>query len=55
MSNNVKKVYKQKWFSLSELIYNLNWETLTKNLVSYAFKRWDGGLMMKILDIMGVD
>ena len=33
---------------------NLNWEILTKNLVT--FKRWDGmmGLMMKNFKIMGV-
>ena len=30
-----KKFYKQKFFSLF-----LNWEILTKNLVT--FKRWDG-------------
>ena len=35
---NSKKIYKQKCFFV--ITYNLNWETLTKNLV--AFKRWDG-------------
>ena len=34
-----KKVYKQKMF-FSVITKNLNWEILTKNLVS--FKRWDG-------------
>ena len=34
-----KKVYKQKMF-LSLITKNLNWEILTKNLVT--FKRWDG-------------
>ena len=33
-----KKVYKQKCFSV--ITKNLNWEILTKNLVT--FKRWDG-------------
>ena len=33
-----KKVYKQKMF-FSILTKNLNWETLTKDLVT--FKRWD--------------
>ena len=33
-----KKVYKQKYFSLTTK--SLNWEILTKNLVT--FKRWDG-------------
>ena len=32
------KVYKQKCFSV--ITKNLNWEILTKNLVT--FKRWDG-------------
>ena len=35
-----QKVYKQKYFSLSQLIKNSNWEILTKNLVT--FKRSDG-------------
>ena len=35
---NNKKVYKQKCFSVT--IKNLNWEILTKNLIT--FKRWDG-------------
>ena len=34
-----KKIYTQKMFS-SILTKNLNWEVLTKNLVT--FKRWDG-------------
>ena len=50
--NNVKKVYKQNFFSLSELIIYLNWEALTKNVVILLK---DGiGLMMKIFDIMRV-
>ena len=36
-----KKVYKQKcFFCHNVMIKNLNWEILTKNLVT--FKRWDG-------------
>ena len=38
-----KKVYKQKWFSV--ITKNLNWENLTKNLVT--FKRWDGVIKAK--------
>ena len=38
MFNNIKKVYKQKFFSV--IFKNLNWKVLTKNLVT--FKRWDG-------------
>ena len=37
---NDKKVYKPKMF-FSVMTKNLNWEILTKNLVT--FKRWDGG------------
>ena len=36
--NDKKNVYKQKYFSITTK--NLNWEILTKNLVT--FKRWDG-------------
>ena len=47
-----KKFIKQNFFSLSELIIYLNWETLTKNVVILLK---DGmGLMMKIFDIMRV-
>ena len=48
-----KKVYKEKMF-LSVTTKNLNWEILTKNLIT--FKRWkDGmGLRMKIFNIMRV-
>ena len=35
----IKQVYKEKMF-FSVLIMNLNWEILTKSLVT--FKRWDG-------------
>ena len=38
-----QKVYKQKWFSVTTK--NLNWENLTKNLVT--FKRWDGVIKAK--------
>ena len=49
---NGKKVYKQKMF-FSVLPTNLNWEILTKNLVT--FKRWDGiNVRMKNFNIMGV-
>ena len=49
--NNVKKFHKQKFF-FSVRTNNLNWETLTKNLVILL----KGGkeLMMKFFDIMGV-
>ena len=47
-----KKVYKQKMF-FSVLATNLNWEILTKTLVT--FKRWDGiNVRMKNFNIMGV-
>ena len=47
-----KKFIKQKFFSLSELIIYLNWETLTKNVV--ILLKGGMGLMMKIFDIMRV-
>ena len=45
-----KKVYTQKMF-FSILTKNLNWENLTKKLVT--FKRWDG-IKDGYFNIMGV-
>ena len=39
MYNDIKKIYKPKML-FSVITKNLNWEILTKNLVT--FKRWDG-------------
>ena len=49
--NSIKTVYKQKFF-FSVRTNNLNWETLTKNLVILLK---DGmGLIIKFFDIMAV-
>ena len=45
-----KKKYKPK--CLSAITKNLNWQILTKN--SITFKRQDGVIKMKNVDIMGV-
>ena len=49
MLNDKKEIYKQK--CLSAIAKNLNWQILTKNLVT--FKRQDG-LKMKNVNIMGI-
>ena len=46
-----KKVLKQKYFSLSVIAKNSNWQILTKNLVTFKDKM---GLRMKNSDILGL-
>ena len=47
-----KKVYKQKYFSVTNK--NLNWEIITKNLVTFKFLKNEMKLTMKNFNIIGV-
>ena len=47
-----KKVYKQKCFSVTNK--NLNWEIITKNLVTFKFLKNEMKLRMKNFNIIGV-
>ena len=49
---NDKKIHKQKCFSVTNK--NLNWEIITKNLVTFKLFKDQMKLRMKNVNIMGV-